>query len=761
MADQPYINKQDWGKELLERLGNLTDGNGKINTWSQLPTLGKDGQELGPSHSGLNGILVEEDYSSFVQWDGAEWKKILVVPITTATGDTQITESSVSGSGIVGFLDPGYAFDFFIASVHDAISGDTTIYSYDKDSLAINWQTNISPIGSVSDFSTIPSVCVDGSSIYLAASGRATYPDSQPRSGRVFCLDLNTGAFKWVSPNLGSEQTHGNTLTVVTLGNADEILAGQQLTIFRLSRFNGQLIAQSSATLPEYALSVHWSPSDSSIICHSSSSIYKLPLSLDSVAILSALEAGSSAIQDATTQNIFYFLSKDELVVYNSSSHSVEAAISIDLAARGLTLSPTIIAQMDTEDGIDLIFTSGESVFIYSLNKTAYSFIFKQQYQMGGNGRLCSVAPTLISAIDDKKHIQVSVAGTQGYSSGLITTYSVNSSSFVYQSNIIKGKTSVGRIAPNLALSAPSFYANAIKGGRANLDKLSVGNDREDYYQSSNGSAELQVGYSNYFGLSKWTSAESSKGYAGGGYHVQGVVFQGNLTENKIIKRSSDGYSTGIISYDTVLGKLFIETRQGGTNGTQIENFPDGSGMVVASANSVGFGTESPAYKVDVVGTLRATEVRNSAGVVTSDRRMKTGIQALDGSVLWDLFAEIAPVSFLYRPNFEAAKHEVQADEDGNETTVEIREKWNLPQGIQFGYIADEVERVLPELVTADESTGIQYLASGHIPVLFQAAATAKINAMQTEIDDLKNQNTQMQSAIASLTARVEALENA
>ena len=74
---------------------------------------------------------------------------------------------------------------------------------------------------------------------------------------------------------------------------------------------------------------------------------------------------------------------------------------------------------------------------------------------------------------------------------------------------------------------------------------------------------------------------------------------------------------------------------------------------------------------------------------------------------------------------------------------------------LQYGFIAQEVEEVLPDLVGTDSNgyKTVNYI--GVIPVLTEA-----IKTQQEEIESLKSENEQLKSTLDQLLKRVEALEN-
>lgn len=79
----------------------------------------------------------------------------------------------------------------------------------------------------------------------------------------------------------------------------------------------------------------------------------------------------------------------------------------------------------------------------------------------------------------------------------------------------------------------------------------------------------------------------------------------------------------------------------------------------------------------------------------------------------------------------------------------------NASDALQYGFIAQEVEKVFPALVSTNINgyKSVNYM--GVIPVLTEA-----IKDQQAEIEDLKKENEELKSTLEALLKRVEALEN-
>ena len=143
-----------------------------------------------------------------------------------------------------------------------------------------------------------------------------------------------------------------------------------------------------------------------------------------------------------------------------------------------------------------------------------------------------------------------------------------------------------------------------------------------------------------------------------------------------------------------------------------------GEDSLAVVGGNVGIGTTAPSYKLDVAGTIRGSNVS------PSDLRLKQNIQTLENSLA--KITQLRGVSF----------------------------NWQDPaKGVdpQIGVIAQEVEQVLPELVSTDEA-GYKSVAYGKfVSILIEA-----IKELQKENQALKAEK---DTEIQALTERLAALE--
>ena len=187
--------------------------------------------------------------------------------------------------------------------------------------------------------------------------------------------------------------------------------------------------------------------------------------------------------------------------------------------------------------------------------------------------------------------------------------------------------------------------------------------------------------------------------------------------------RNGNGYSRGRLNIDepnTVMNlksinKLNLEAAQGlklNTNGVDR--------MVISQSGNIGIGVSSPMFSlqvdgnVDIIGEL----------TTSSDRRLKTNIKPIVNAL--SVIGRLNPVQFLYR-------------------TEEFTEM-KLSEGQHWGLLAQEVQEVLPELVsmagTAEPTDGesFDYLSVNYmelIPVLLKSIQEleARVSQLEAELD--------------------------
>lgn len=151
----------------------------------------------------------------------------------------------------------------------------------------------------------------------------------------------------------------------------------------------------------------------------------------------------------------------------------------------------------------------------------------------------------------------------------------------------------------------------------------------------------------------------------------------------------------------------------------------------------IGIGTvPSTTYKLDVNGGKLRT-----AGIdENSDIRLKKDVNPIYNALT--KVAQMRGVTYNWRKD-------------------EFPER-NMEAGLQYGLIAQELETIIPELVTTDEKGWKSIEYSHLVPVLIEAIKEldAKNNAQQTTINTQQQTNSELKASIENLLIRMNALEN-
>jgi hypothetical protein len=146
-----------------------------------------------------------------------------------------------------------------------------------------------------------------------------------------------------------------------------------------------------------------------------------------------------------------------------------------------------------------------------------------------------------------------------------------------------------------------------------------------------------------------------------------------------------------------------------------------------ACANVAYFGINNtnPAYELDVKGQINASgSVRSNAVILTSDQRFKKEIVSFNNGM--EIIRQLKPVNYKFN-------------------TEDFKDRYDFDNRLQYGFIAQDLEKVMPSSVVElkDGYKGVNYIML--IPVLTQA-----IKTMDTELQALKGENASMKRALGN-----------
>ena len=196
-----------------------------------------------------------------------------------------------------------------------------------------------------------------------------------------------------------------------------------------------------------------------------------------------------------------------------------------------------------------------------------------------------------------------------------------------------------------------------------------------------------------------------------------------NMILKKFIISITDGITNDILMIDNV-GNIYIQPLDnkeliinGSENNTDVRiqgiSVPDVL-FIDASNNNIGIHTQTPSstYQLDINGNLRATSCD-----CLSDVRYKKNIRRIDKAV--DLVTNLNGVTF----NWDVKKYPFK----------------NFIDKPQMGFIAQEVEEVIPYLVSTDENGYKSIIYDKIVALLVEAVKEQKliIDKQQKEINNI------------------------
>ncbi len=165
----------------------------------------------------------------------------------------------------------------------------------------------------------------------------------------------------------------------------------------------------------------------------------------------------------------------------------------------------------------------------------------------------------------------------------------------------------------------------------------------------------------------------------------------------------------------------------------------DPAPVVISPVGNVGIGTLSPAYRLHVLGDVYATgEVYCYGWAICSDQRWKTNIKPIQNAL--DNVLKMQGVTYYWKVDEYPDKH--------------------FPEGEQIGFIAQEIEKVYPQVVLTDKDGYKSVDYTKLTPVLVEAIKEQQkiIEELQKVIQQLQEENSQIKQANAQLSAEIKML---
>lgn len=138
--------------------------------------------------------------------------------------------------------------------------------------------------------------------------------------------------------------------------------------------------------------------------------------------------------------------------------------------------------------------------------------------------------------------------------------------------------------------------------------------------------------------------------------------------------------------------------------------------MVIANTGRVGIGYTSPSYKLDVNGTVRA-----SSYLTSSDKRFKTNIKNVTNAL--DKLSRVQGVSYSFNKEKFSGR--------------------SFPEHEKYGVIAQDIQKVFPDMVYEDAEGYLSVDYVEFVPILIEAIKELRIEllSLKTTEAELKLKN--------------------
>jgi len=198
--------------------------------------------------------------------------------------------------------------------------------------------------------------------------------------------------------------------------------------------------------------------------------------------------------------------------------------------------------------------------------------------------------------------------------------------------------------------------------------------------------------------------------------HVEGTAYFSNIVG---IGTDSDGAGTGTFTVKNLANRQIIASfASKGEGANSVYR------MVIRDGGNIGIGTLSPTEKLDVVGSIKASgSITSLTTSQTSDSRLKKDI--VDNQYGLNEVLKLKTINYRYK------------DE-------------SLGKGKKVGFIAQDVQAIIPELVTIanDEMQTLSISYAEMTAVLTKALQEqqAQIQEQQAQIDELQTQIKELQN---------------
>lgn len=265
------------------------------------------------------------------------------------------------------------------------------------------------------------------------------------------------------------------------------------------------------------------------------------------------------------------------------------------------------------------------------------------------------------------------------------------------------------------------------------------------------------------------------------GLHIKANSWPGSY----IYLEANTGSDTGVRLYEGTTHKWEIYNNAA-TNGLQIRNSAAQTAVFVKQSNSfVGIGTTSPTYTLDVAGAVNIIKGLSGSALFCNDdqaiwyngtyfswgyeatynyfaRKVTIGNAANPAHMLYVQGTAYATGSWnssdiRFKKNISTIENALSGLLKLNGATFEYRKDefkdYHFDEGPQFGFIAQELENIFPEVVKTESDGYKSVNYNGMIPVMVEAIKEQQkiINELKYVNENLKKNDDQFEAVLKQL----------
>lgn len=255
-----------------------------------------------------------------------------------------------------------------------------------------------------------------------------------------------------------------------------------------------------------------------------------------------------------------------------------------------------------------------------------------------------------------------------------------------------------------IGTATPTTQLEVFSGSEGGTIKVS--NSIYSSYWTQGNSFTTTLGFSNS-GKILWNT--NTMDFVGSGvtYRIEnGAILTNSVSGSFLAGRLGTlGFQTyGSTTRYNAIGNVYTDNSTSGLALFYKSASVDIEGMRLTSIGNVGIGTNAPAFTLDVNGTARATTL-----LETSSERYKTNIIPLPNQL--DTINKLNPVTFNWKDETKG-------------------------KDIQYGLIAEEVFKTIPEVVELNENGTAEAISyTKLIPILIKS-----VQELQQQVNELKGQ---------------------